>query len=256
MAKKTTKAVARKKATDVATNDLFNQQMTGFENVGNEDISLPFLKIAQPGTPQLDELDLKSGDFFSTVSGTNFGKKVQVVALGYYRSFVKWGSELGDFQGVLSEKEYKQLEPTLSKASDKTYKEDENGFRYIDTRTFFIYLPEHPEEGILIFPLSSSGITHSKRWLTKANTIRKPDGNKAPMFATIWGLETIKNKKDPYTWYHFGDKSVTKAENLGFIKNKDDVKNVLALLPLVKDYLNNFKNINLGGAPVEEETEF
>ena len=41
----------------------------GLENVGQEDLALPFLKVLSRQDPILDTIDAKAGDIYNTVTG-------------------------------------------------------------------------------------------------------------------------------------------------------------------------------------------
>ncbi len=83
--------VAEKKQTAVAVIDeaMFEQdQGKGLENVGMEDLALPFLKVLSRQDPLLDDLEnAKAGDIYNTVTGDIFkGKEgVKVIPCAYLK---------------------------------------------------------------------------------------------------------------------------------------------------------------------------
>lgn len=74
-----TKDVAEKKSGEISQFDstIFEQdQGLGLENLGQDDLALPFLKVLSRQDPTLDDLDdAKAGDIYNTVTGDIFKGK-------------------------------------------------------------------------------------------------------------------------------------------------------------------------------------
>jgi hypothetical protein len=216
--KKTSKAVTKKQDKEVP--DFLQGAQTGYEGVDSESLSIPFLKIAQPTTPQASEDDpshidgLKPGMFFNSVSGTVYGNELRVIFLGYYRCYTEWSGDQsnGQYAGQWTPEEVKAANLEQDGMELKT----ENGNRLVDTRNFFLMLPDHLEEGILLLSMQSTGITHAKRILSRAMAARLPDGNQAPLFGKVWTLKTALNQNDFGRWYQIGQKSTTNMIDSGF----------------------------------------
>jgi hypothetical protein len=93
-----TKAVATKEdaSTAVAAFDpsMFEQDAgSGNENIGQDDLALPFLKIISGLDPLLDDIEeLRKGDIYNTVTGDIYkGKEgVRVIPCAYQRRFIEW----------------------------------------------------------------------------------------------------------------------------------------------------------------------
>ena len=65
----------------------------GLENMGAEDLALPFLKILGGMSKELDVLeDARKGDIYNTVTGAVLKGKdgVKVVPCAYQRRFIRW----------------------------------------------------------------------------------------------------------------------------------------------------------------------
>jgi len=72
------KAVAEKKATEVAAFDFAQLQKDagkGNENVGKDDLALPFIKILSGVDPMMDKLDGKKGDIYNSVTEALYSGK-------------------------------------------------------------------------------------------------------------------------------------------------------------------------------------
>ena len=65
----------------------------GMENMGQEDLALPFLKILSGLDPILDTHETaRKGDIYNTVSGKVYKGKdgIRVVPCAYQRRFIQW----------------------------------------------------------------------------------------------------------------------------------------------------------------------
>jgi hypothetical protein len=94
MAKKGEVATTSKKAVATMDVNLFEQDAgLGNENVGQEDLALPFLKILSGLSDELDNVDgAVPGMVYNTVSGELFSGKdgIKVVPCHYNRRFLQW----------------------------------------------------------------------------------------------------------------------------------------------------------------------
>ena len=65
----------------------------GMENLGQEDLALPFLKVLSGNDPVLDENEqARKGDIYNTVTGALYKGKtgVRVIPAVYQRRFIQW----------------------------------------------------------------------------------------------------------------------------------------------------------------------
>ena len=91
------KNITEKKNTAVATLDpaMFEADAgKGMENMGQEDVALPFLKILSGNDPILDENeDARKGDIYNTVTGAAYSGKtgIRVVPCAYLYLWRQWG---------------------------------------------------------------------------------------------------------------------------------------------------------------------
>lgn len=258
---KSTKAVAKTEDTELLA-ALADEQGDGFDNVDRDSLSLPFLKIAQTQTPQVQEDDplyiegLKPGDFFNSVTQKGYGRELRVVLLGYYRMFLEWEGEPGNgmLRGNYTPEEFEELRASGEAQPDGSAFRLSNGNRVSDTRNFLVFLPDHPEDGVLMFPLTSTGITHAKKLLSMARLTALPNGKPAPLYAKIWKLQTTLNKNDKGRWYQIGERGKTLAIDEGFI-GKEIVQGVREFLGFANDMISQRKEISYSGAVDGHATE-
>lgn len=192
------------------------------EHLSQEELELPFLRVAQKGSPQVDEdkpeyIDgLKPGSYFNTVSGENYGDTLKVQVHGYFHSYVIWKGEKGngEFSGTMTPEEFREFESKNKlerDGGDMVHIVDGEEFRYSDTRNFIVSLPEHPEDGIMIYPLSSTGIKAARKWNT-LNNGRRVNGRPAKRYATLWEIKTAGFEKNGFTW-----KQTSSIKPLGWV---------------------------------------
>lgn len=199
---------------------------TGLESVEQDCLSMPFLRIAQTNTNQAQKgdpaqiKDLEPGMFFNTLTGNVYGEKIKIVLLDFFRTFNEWGQEIGDFRGSHTKAHFERdLLPNCTKDRSKWITPEDT--RIIDTRSFYALLPDHLEDGLVIYALYGSGLSHSRRILDRANTKTYTDKNNEkkvlPLWMTVYELETEYNKDGKESWYNIGQKSHTNVKDLGQI---------------------------------------
>lgn len=180
------------------------------EQLSQDELELPFLRVAQKGSPQVDDAKpeyiegLKPGQYFNTASGKSYGDSIVVQVHGYFRNFIIWKGPkgAGKYSGSMTAEEFRKFEAenTLQRSGgDFVQIADGEEFRYTDTRNFIVTLPEYPEEGVMIYSLSSTGIKPAKKWNTINNT-RLIGGKQTKRYATLWQLKSAGFEKDGYTW--------------------------------------------------------
>jgi hypothetical protein len=218
---------------------------TGFENVDSNDLQPNFLRICQAGHHFTEEANpsykpgFKLGDFFDTSSNINMSNTVEIVVLGYFTNYCEWGpDDLGDFKGSHSVEDFNRAKKSLTqdKKNPSTYWNQE-GNKLVETKNFFVYIPAYPELGILLFNLKSTGIGHSKKWLTNMSYV-KHNGATAPMYASLWRLKTMYVSNDQNSWYAIGDKKNLNVERVGFVPSEHQ-KAVLEYRQTVSEWINS-----------------
>jgi len=192
------------------------------EHLSQDELELPFLRVAQKGSPQVDEdkpefiEGLKAGQYFNTVSGAIYGDTLIVQVHGYFHNYTIWKGEKGngEFSGTMTTDEFREFERSNKLERDGgdmvQFVEGEQ-FRYTDTHNFIISAPEHEEDGIMIYPLSSTGCKAAKKWNT-LNNGRRVNGRPTKRYATLWEIKTAGFEKNGFTW-----KQTSSIKALGWV---------------------------------------
>ena len=77
----------------VVTTDVFSQDAgIGVQDLTTEDLAIPFLKVLQKMSPELDDLDVRAGDIFNTVTkdGVSGKEGVRVIPCAYRLEYIEW----------------------------------------------------------------------------------------------------------------------------------------------------------------------
>lgn len=238
--KEETKDVAVKEdagALSVEMADLEQFSGQGFEGADKDSYAIPFLRVLQVGSPQVNEDEAsyiegaKPGMFFNTITGQLYGKELTVIPVSYSRSFIEWKPNRGGF--VKDHGNNPTVLDRITSIDDKHNSILENGNIIQDTRTHTVLLADDPFSGPVILSMTSTGIKHSRKWMTLMNGVRIPNTNKqAPMFACIWKIGTVKNENDDGKWYQVGDKSSTNIHMEGWV-NKDQLDSAVSCSKMV-----------------------
>lgn len=170
------------------------------EHLSQDEMEMPFIKLAQKSTGQADEdkpeyiPGLKPGMFFNTVSGAIYGDNIKVQSHGYFHNYVIWKGPKGNgkFQGTMTTDEFRAFDKANAltrEGGDMIQVVEGETLRYTDTHSFIVSLPEHEEDGIMIYPLSSTGCKVARKW-NSLNNGRRVNGSPTKRYATLWDLKT------------------------------------------------------------------
>ena len=185
------------------------------EHLSQDEMEMPFLKLAQKMTKQ--EIDgLSPGKFFNSVSEAVYGDTIKVQVHGYFHNYTKWCGPKGngEFRGSMTREEFNALESKTAlvrDGGDMTHTVDGEDLRYTDTHNFIVSLPDFPEDGVMIYPLSSTGCKVARKWNTLKNT-RMVNGKQTKRYATLWELKTGNYESNGFAY-----KQVSTIKALGWV---------------------------------------
>lgn len=192
---------------------------TGFEDMGNDDISMPMLLISQQLSGVVANDKLPAGHFYNSVTGEDYGDKLKMVVIKYTKMWYEWMPNQGGLVGIHEPYSIKVLGDKFSGMKS------EAGNNVIDTMCYVVALPEHPEAGYLLFNSSPGNIRYLKGWNTQMKSLRLPDGRPAPIFMGIWSVTIGKDKnKKGQTYFSCNEGGKSSFVFDGFIK-EDMYKN-------------------------------
>ncbi len=179
----------------------------GMETADKDSFELPFLRIIQKNSPQIDDVvGAKPGLFINTLTEEMFEECI-IIPCAFQRMFIQWAprDEGGGFKGY---------HDPLSVASGQIegLGKDKNGFPVIgedtlaDTRTHFVLVKSSSgkyEPAVL--SLASTQVKKSKRWMAQMRSLEfiGKNGNPypEPMFSHFYHLTTEKESSGDFKWH-------------------------------------------------------
>ena len=179
-------------------NDVAGQ---GFENMGADETAVPRLLIAQALSDVVQNGSVKVGHFYNSITGKDYGESIDVIVCHFQKVWVEWKKNNGGYVGTypvggldnVTGDNYKGMEHV---ADDGTVND------VIETWDYLVVLPEHKEDGFMIFGSTRGNLKYLKGWNTQMRYLRTPSGKPAPLFSSIWSMTTGKDQnKNGNTYY-------------------------------------------------------
>ena len=207
------KALAKKKSAEVAVMDenMFAADAgIGVNNLGSEDLAIPFIKVLQKMSDELDDLDnAKAGDIYNTVTKDIVKGKdgIRLINCAYNLQYIEWeprGTGTGAPHAIYGAGD--EIPATERGDDNKDYVVDGNG-RYLE-RTAQHYVLVVDEDGVTqqaLLPMKSTQFKKSKQWNSAMRSLKMKDGNGSlftpPRFSHIWKLETVSEENKNGSWH-------------------------------------------------------
>ena len=166
------KSVAEKKATNVVAFDFATLKQDvgkGNENVGKEDLALPFLKILSGVDPMLDKLeDARKGDIYNSVTEASYSGKegIVIVPVAYQREFLRWAPR-GQGSGAPTVYKTRAECPDVKRSEDdnKEYCTDGSGDYIEETHQHFVLVIGAEGKGeTALIPMKSTQLKKSRKF--------------------------------------------------------------------------------------------
>jgi hypothetical protein len=182
----------------------------GMDNMGTEDLALPFLKVLSGNDPVLDENETaRKGDIYNTVTGLAYkGKEgVRVVPCAYQRRFIQWAPRGSGSGAPTAIYEPGQARPKTERSADdnKEYVVDGSGEYIEETHQHFVLLlnDDGSHETALI-AMKSTQLKKSRKWnsMMASRTMKGKNGPfTPPRFSHIYHLKTISEENSKGSWH-------------------------------------------------------
>lgn len=182
----------------------------GMENMGQEDLALPFLKILSGNDSFLDENeDARRGDILNTVTGNFYKGKtgIRVVPCAYQRRFIRW-APLGTGSGApIAIYEPGDNRPSTERSSEdnKDYVMDGSGDYIEETHQHFVVvLNEDGSAETALIAMKSTQLKRSRKWnsMMASRTMQGKNGPfTPPRFSHIYHLRTVGEENSKGSWH-------------------------------------------------------
>lgn len=218
-------AVVEKKSTAVANvmDDLYASAGEGLENVGAEDMQIPFLRILQPLSPQLNKQDSKyikgasGGDLFNTVTGQFWDSEegVNVIPCAYQMKYLEFQlrENGGGFMGELDPNS-PDIRSTERNGANEMLP---SGNELVRSAQFLVLA--FGDDGIpqqMICDMKKTQMKIAKQWNTRRAGMKLVHPEKGlftpPMWATVWKLTSVQESNDKGSWFNYSVSQMDMSE--------------------------------------------
>ena len=180
----------------------------GLENIGTEDLALPFLKVLSRQDPVLDDLDAKAGDIYNTVTNEVYSGKegVRVIPCAFQKRFIQWaprGSGSGAPLGIYGPGETR---PNTERSSEdnKDYVVGGTGDYIEQTAQHYVLLLSDQGSERALIAMKSTQLKKSRKWMSMILS-RQMQGIKGPftppMFSHVYRLTTVSQENSKGSWH-------------------------------------------------------
>ena len=213
----------------------------GTENIGADDMKIPFLRIAQPLSPELNKKHenfiegTEAGTIFNTVTRQLFGEEVNVIPCGYIKKYLEFipREKGGGFQGEHAPNNQEVLTATRDKQTNKDIMT--NGNELVVSAQHYCKFQD-PETGgwqSAIIDMKSTNLKISRQWNTMIQMQEvKHKGKlvKLPSFGVIWTLRSEEASNEKGRWNQW-----KVSGRHGYVEDTDLYKDCRELSSMVSD---------------------
>ena len=199
-----------------------NDLQKGFENMTQEDMALPFVRILGQLSPQVTEGDAKyvegakPGMIYNTVTSECFdGKKgIKVIPCYYKKDYPEW-SERGDGSSAPVGVHLPHSPVIQTGKRDGSKIRLPNGNYLENTASYFVLL-ESGEAALI--SMKSTQLKVSRSWNSMMNSIKLKGKNgmfTPAMCSHVYNLKTVQQSNDKGTWFGWSIEKVGPVQDKG-----------------------------------------
>ena len=200
--------VATKKEGALAVNTFEADANQGAQNISQEDLALPFLKILGQLSPEVNKRDGKyvegaePGKIINTVTNQLFDE-VNVVPCHYKRQYIEW-QDRGQSTGAPVAIHEADSDIISQTTRDKSYKDRLPNGNYLDNTAnhFVLQLGDTPQTALI--SMKSTQLKVSRKWNSMMMGLKMQGKNglfTPPTYSHIYKLKTVQMSNDKGTWF-------------------------------------------------------
>jgi hypothetical protein len=232
--------VATKKEGALATNIFEADAQQGAQNISQEDLALPFLKILGQLSPEVNKTHGKyvegaePGKIINTVTNELYDK-ISVVPCHYKRQYIEW-QDRGASSGAPVAIHEADSDIVSQTTRDKSFKDRLPNGNYLENTAnhFVLVVGKNPETALI--SMKSTQLKVSRKWNSMMMGIKLQGKNglfTPPTYSHIYNLSTVQMSNDKGTWFGWDvakagpveDKSIyDMAKSFAESVNKGDVQ--------------------------------
>ena len=200
--------VTEKKNGALATFDMEADAQQGAQNISQEDLALPFLKILGQLSPEVNKRDGKyvegaePGKIINTVTNTLYDT-VNVIPVFYKRQYIEW-QDRGTSTGAPVAIHDADSDIVSQTTRGKDYKDRLPNGNYLDNTAshFVLIVGDNPETALI--SMKSTQLKVSRKWNSMMLGIKMQGKNglfTPPTYSHIYKLSTVQMSNDKGTWF-------------------------------------------------------
>ena len=200
--------VATKKEGALATFDMEADAQQGAQNISQEDLALPFLKILGQLSPEVNKRDGKyvegaePGKIINTVTNQLYDT-INVIPCHYKRQYIEW-QDRGASSGAPVAIHEADSDIVSQTTRGKDYKDRLPNGNYLDnTANHFVLITGlNPETALM--SMKSTQLKVSRKWNSMMMGLKMQGKNglfTPPTYSHIYKLSTVQMSNDKGTWF-------------------------------------------------------
>ena len=216
-----TQNVAKKesKLPTIALETMELDASSGLENISQDDLATPRLKVLMQLSPELEEIEnAKAGMIFNTVTNDLYdgSKGIRVLPCAYQRQYVEW-ADRGQGSGAPINV-YDASSDILTKTTRDENNKDrlENG-NYVETcgNHYVLLVGENGDSTPALLTMKATQLKKSRKWNSMLLNLKINGKNglfTPPSYSHFYRLKTSKEGNDKGSWYGW---EISREEQLG-----------------------------------------
>ena len=200
--------VAEKKEGALAVNLFEADANMGAQNISQEDLALPFLKILGQLSPEVNKRDGKyvegaePGKIINTVTNQLYDT-IHVIPCHYKRQYIEW-QDRGTSSGAPVAIHEADSDIVSQTTRGKDYKDRLPNGNYLDNTAnhFVLVVGANPETALI--SMKSTQLKVSRKWNSMMMGIKMQGKNglfTPPTYSHIYKLSTVQMSNDKGTWF-------------------------------------------------------
>ena len=208
---KETSIAKRENAGALSTNVFEGDADKGAQNITQEDLALPFLKVLGQLSPEVNKKHgkyvegVEPGMILNTVTNESYddNKGIEVLPVYYKRQYVEW-QDRGESKGA-PVAIHSAASDVLSKTTrDKSYKDRLPNGNYLENTAnhYVILLGKTPTTALI--SMKATQLKVSRKWNSMMMGIKLQGKNglfTPPTYSHIYKLKTVQMSNDKGTWF-------------------------------------------------------
>ena len=215
--------VAEEKEGALATNLFEADANQGAQNISQEDLALPFLKVLGQLSPEVNKRDAKyvkgakPGKIINTVTNELFDE-IKIIPCHYKRQYIEW-QDRGTSTGAPVAIHEASSDIISQTTRGKDYKDRLPNGNYLDNTAqhFVLALGKTPQTALI--SMKGTQLKVSRKWNSMMMGIKMQGKNglfTPPTYSHIYNLKTVQMSNDKGTWFGWDVTKVGPVEEKSF----------------------------------------